>query len=134
MTCIVAVGSESLVPSHHAHLFAGVGARRREAEKVRKYRNAVRQRGRLVNGRVNPTEFVPFVVESGGRLGEKALAFLDRILELAFDTVSERVEHRRRILRTLSVKFMSRQLWRLTNYFDSLMGRVDRRARVRLVD
>ena len=131
---LVTAGSVSLVTAHRTHVVAGAGARQREAEKVRKYRQAVRQVGRLVNGRVNPTEFVPFVVESGGRLGVKALAFLDKILEQVFDSESERVEQRRRILRTLSVKFMSRQLWRMTNYFGSLMARVDRRALVRLVD
>ena len=98
---------------------------------MRKYRQSVRARGRRVNGRVNPAEFVPFVIESGGRLGPQALAFVDKVLGQVFDDEAERTERRRRLFRTLSIKFMSRQFWRLTNFFNSLMGRVDRRARVR---
>lgn len=54
--------------------------------KTQKYGAAV---AALDAGRANPPKFVPFVLESGGHLGVKAVQFVDDLLEKAYDDKQE---------------------------------------------
>ena len=124
---VVCVSSQTCI-DRSSHKIPGVGAKEREARKKRKYSVAVRQHGTLQNGRVSDRKFVPFIIESGGRMGPAAIGFVKEVLGQVYNDEATRVVTMRRIFQFLMIKFMSRQLYYLRRYFEYLKSRVDRRA------
>ena len=61
-------------------------------------------------------------------MGPAAIGFVKEVLEQVYNDEATRVVTMRRIFQFLMIKFMSRQLYYLSYYFEYLKSRVDRRA------
>ena len=132
VSCI-AVGTGAMRRKCRTHLFAGVGARLREAEKKKKYVRAIDALSAQLN-RMNPSKFYPFVLESGGRMGPDTLAFIDEILELSFAGDKSKISVARHALMTKIISTFDRiQFWRMRKFFEAMSCRMDRRMRQALL-
>lgn len=81
---IVCPSTRTMVSTSHTDKIQGIAARKKYGEKIRKYKSHFRDDTR---------EFIPFIIESGGYIHEKAIKFLESIFGTRSQTGLQKIHN-----------------------------------------
>jgi len=106
------VATENNVRAHRTHLKPGAGAKAYEAQKVSKYRQV--------------HQFVPFIIETGGRIADTARDFIDNTLLPGASQENKRA--RSKLYKGIVCNLERIQRWMMVKILEDLKPRVPRRT------